>query len=90
MNASMITSFSGLPLSFCSSFCVDRYGRVVHFSPLFTIHESLSTQTEEQKERGRPGNEATSMTMRSVYSYIETNISDVRQLMLRKLKGMTI
>ena len=27
-------------------------------SPLFRIHVLLSTQTEEQKERGRPGNEA--------------------------------
>ena len=45
-----VASFPGLPrffLSSCSSVCVDSYIRVL-----------LSTQTEEQRERGRAGNEA--------------------------------
>ena len=62
-----------IPLSFCSSVCIDGCGRAVHFSPLFQIHVLLSMQTEEQKERGRPGNEATLMTLRL---QLETKISD--------------
>ena len=47
-----IALFPGLPHFFCSSVCIDnntqmRKGGV-----------SLSTQTKEQKKRGRPGNEA--------------------------------
>ena len=61
-----LASFLGLPHFFCSSVSVDnntwmRKGgekRLPRFSPPFRIRVLLSTETEEQKKRGRPGNEA--------------------------------
>ena len=47
-------TFPGLPRFFCSSVFIDGCGRAA----LFRIHVLLSMQTEEQKERGRPENEA--------------------------------
>ena len=41
-------------------FITDFQGGEKCFSPPFRIRVLLSTETEEQKKRGRPGNEATS------------------------------
>ena len=46
----LVASFPGLPRFFCSSVSIDNNTR---------IRVSLSTETEDQKKRGRPGNEAT-------------------------------
>ena len=56
---SYVASFPGLPRFFYSSVSVDNNTRMRKgFSPPFRIRVSLSTETEEQKKRGRPGNEA--------------------------------
>ena len=67
-----LASFPGLPRFFCSSVSVDNNTRMrkggekrgraaknAEVSPPFHIRVLLSTETEEQKKRGRPGNEAT-------------------------------
>ena len=50
-----LASFPGLPHFFCSSVSVDNNTRMRKGG----IRVLLSTETEEQKKRGRPGNEAT-------------------------------
>ena len=50
-----VASFPGLPRFFCSSVSVDNNTRM---RKPFRIRVLLSTETEEQKKRGRPGNEA--------------------------------
>ena len=51
----LIASFPGLPRFFCSSVSVDNNTRMRKGRPSASV---LSTETEEQKKRGRPGNEA--------------------------------
>ena len=57
----LLASFPGLPRFFCSSVSVDNNTRMWKGGekPPFRIRVLLSTETEEQKKRGRPGNEAT-------------------------------
>ena len=52
----MVASFPGLPRFFCSSVSVDNNTRMRKGRPSASV--LLSTETEEQKKRGRPGNEA--------------------------------
>ena len=58
----ILASFPGLPRFFCSSVSVDNNIRIrkggEKFSPPFRIRVLLSTETEEQKKRSWPGNEA--------------------------------
>ena len=53
-----VASFPGLPRFFCSSVSVDNNTRMRKGGEI-RIRVLLSTETEEQKKRGRPGNEAT-------------------------------
>ena len=62
-SGAIVASFPGLPRFFCSSVSVDNNTRMrpkgsEKRSPPFRIRVLLSTETEEQKKRGRPGNEA--------------------------------
>ena len=60
-----VASFPGLPRFFCSLVSVDN---IIHGSgrAAFRIRVLLSTETEEQKKRGRPGNEASETVRKKI------------------------